>query len=151
MERDEKGTLEVLSAYIDETAVPLVGRHYGRIVKQMGDGLLASFDSAVDAVSCAVEWQNSPVVGSDPLRFRIGVTLGDIIMRDGDVFGSGVNLASRLEQLAPPGGVLVSDAVLPCGREPYIGCLGGCWSAHGKERCRTGTCLAHWRVKRSMR
>ncbi|WP_170387545.1 adenylate/guanylate cyclase domain-containing protein [Ruegeria atlantica] len=111
MERDEKGTLEVLSAHIDETFVPLVGRHHGRIVKQMGDGLLAKFDSAADAVSCAVEWQNSPVVGSDPLRFRIGVTLGDIIMRDGDVFGSGVNLASRLEQLAPPGGVLVSDAV----------------------------------------
>ncbi len=111
MERDEKGTLEILSAHIDETVVPLVGRHHGRIVKQMGDGLLVSFDSAVDAVSCAVEWQNSPVVGSDPLRFRIGVTLGDIIMRDGDVFGSGVNLASRLEQLAPPGGVLVSDAV----------------------------------------
>jgi TolB-like protein len=111
MEQDEEGTLETLSAHIEGIAAPLIGRHHGRIFKQMGDGLLACFDSAVDAVSCAVEWQNATVEGPDPLRFRIGVNLGDIIIRDGDVFGSGVNLASRLEQLAPPGGVLVSDAV----------------------------------------
>jgi TolB-like protein/Tfp pilus assembly protein PilF len=111
MELDEHGTLAALTAHLDGTAAPLINRHGGRIIKLMGDGLLASFNSAADAVSCAVEWQQSPSEGPDPLRFRIGINLGDIIMREGDVFGSGVNLASRLEQLAPPGGVLVSDAV----------------------------------------
>ncbi len=111
MERDEDGTLEMLSTHIENIVAPLVDLYHGRIVKQMGDGLLASFESAADAVACAVDWQNAPVTGPDPVRFRIGVTLGDIVMRDGDVFGSGVNLASRLEKLAPPGGVLVSEAV----------------------------------------
>ena len=111
MERDDAGTLEALTAHIDGTVAPLINRHHGRIVKLMGDGLLASFASAADAVSCAVEWQQAPLEEPDPLLFRIGINLGDIIMQEDDVFGSGVNLASRLEQLAPPGGVLVSDAV----------------------------------------
>lgn len=111
MERDEAGTLATLSDIMERLAAPLIARHRGRIVKQMGDGLLASFDSAADAVACAVEWQQAPAEGADPARFRIGVNLGEIIIRDGDVFGAGVNLASRLEQLAPPGGVLVSESV----------------------------------------
>lgn len=111
MEQDEAGTLSAFSAYFDGTITPLIDRHRGHIVKLMGDGLLASFSSAADAVACAVEWQQTPAKTPDPMQFRIGINLGDIIMQDGDVFGSGVNLASRLEQLAPPGGVLVSDAV----------------------------------------
>lgn len=111
MERDEAGTLDALTAHLEGTVAPLINRHHGRIVKLMGDGLLASFTSAADAVSCAVEWQQSPLEEPDPLLFRIGINLGDILMQEDDVFGSGVNLASRLEQLAPPGGVLVSDAV----------------------------------------
>lgn len=111
MERDEAVTLTALTAFLSGTAAPLVQHHHGRIVKQMGDGLLAVFDSAAEAVACAVEWQRVPVEGPDPIRFRIAVNLGDIIAQDGDVFGSGVNLAARLEQLAPPGGVLVSDTV----------------------------------------
>ncbi len=111
MEQDETGTLAALSDHIDQTVAPLIDQYRGRIIKLMGDGLLASFNSAADAVACAVEWQQKPAEGPAPLRFRIGINLGDIIMQDGDVFGSGVNLASRLEQLAPPGGVLVSDAV----------------------------------------
>ncbi|WP_170609115.1 adenylate/guanylate cyclase domain-containing protein [Ruegeria arenilitoris] len=111
MEQDESGTLSALSARIDETIAPLIKRHRGRIVKLMGDGLLANFSSAADAVSCAVEWQQNPPEEPDPIQFRIGINLGDIIMQDGDVFGSGVNLASRLEQLANPGDVLVSEAV----------------------------------------
>ena len=111
MEQDEAGTLAALSAHIDETLTPLIGKHRGRVVKLMGDGILASFKSAADAVSCAIEWQQTPSDGPIPLHFRIGINLGDIIEQDGDVFGSGVNLASRLEQLAPPGGILVSDAV----------------------------------------
>ena len=111
MEQDETGTLSALSTCIDGTVTPLIDRHRGRIVKLMGDGLLASFSSAADAVACAVEWQQTSAKAPGSIRFRIGINLGDIIMQDGDVFGSGVNLASRLEQLAPPGGVLVSDAV----------------------------------------
>jgi len=111
MEQDESGTLTAFSACMDQIVTPLVNRHRGRIIKLMGDGLLASFNSAADAVSCAIEWQRATSEESDPIRFRIGINLGDIIMQDGDVFGSGVNLAARLEQLAPPGGVLVSDAV----------------------------------------
>ena len=111
MEQDETGTLSALSTCIDGIITPLIDRHRGRIVKLMGDGLLASFSSAADAVSCAVEWQQTSAKAPGSIRFRIGINLGDIIMQDGDVFGSGVNLASRLEQLAPPGGVLVSDAV----------------------------------------
>lgn len=111
MERDETGAFEALSAFMKEIAVPLVERNQGTVIKQLGDGLLASFESAADALSCAFEWQQTPPDRTDPLSFRIGVNLGDIILRDGDVFGSGVNLASRLEKLAPPGGVLVSDAV----------------------------------------
>ncbi|NOD47214.1 MULTISPECIES: adenylate/guanylate cyclase domain-containing protein [unclassified Ruegeria] len=111
MERDETGTLETLSAHMTEFVIPLVERNRGKVIKLLGDGLLAQFESASDAVSCALDWQKASPDGSDPLCFRIGINLGDIILRDGDVFGSGVNLASRLEQLAPPGGVLVSDAV----------------------------------------
>ncbi len=111
MEQDESGTLSALSARIDETIAPLIKRHRGRVVKLMGDGLLAYFSVAADAVSCAVEWQQTSPEEPDSIQFRIGINLGDIIMQDGDVFGSGVNLASRLEQLADPGGVLVSDAV----------------------------------------
>ena len=111
MEQDEAGTLSALSAHLDNVVTPLVDRHRGRIVKLMGDGLLASFSSAADAVACAVAWQETASAASNPIQFRIGINLGDIILQDGDVFGSGVNLASRLEQLAPPGGVLVSDAV----------------------------------------
>ncbi|KIC19585.1 adenylate/guanylate cyclase domain-containing protein [Leisingera sp. ANG-DT] len=111
MEQDEAGTLASLSAFFDTLSAPLIASHRGRIVKQLGDGLLACFDSAADAVSCAIEWQQAQGEAADPIRFRIGINLGDIIIRDGDVFGSGVNLASRLEQLAPPGGVLISEAV----------------------------------------
>ncbi|WP_420583894.1 adenylate/guanylate cyclase domain-containing protein [Ruegeria sp.] len=111
MERDEFGTLETLSTIMAELFIPLVERNQGTVIKLLGDGLLASFESAADAVACAYEWQKLPPDGADPIRFRIGINLGDIILRDGDVFGSGVNLASRLEQLAAPGGVLVSDAV----------------------------------------
>ncbi|MFC6636909.1 adenylate/guanylate cyclase domain-containing protein [Sulfitobacter sp. JBTF-M27] len=111
MERDEADTLTSLTAHFDGIVAPLIHRHHGRIVKQMGDGLLASFDSAADAISCAVEWQQTPSAEAEPIRFRIGVSLGDIILQNGDVFGSGVNLASRLEQIAEPGGVLVSETV----------------------------------------
>lgn len=113
MEKDEAGTLASLSLCIDEMIKPLVARHKGRIVKFMGDGILAEFGSAIDAIECAIAWQKS--VGDEdqinPFRFRIGVNLGDIIIQDDDIFGHGVNVAARLEGLANPGGVCLSEDV----------------------------------------
>jgi TolB-like protein/class 3 adenylate cyclase/Flp pilus assembly protein TadD len=114
MQRDEQGTLERLKAHRKEFVEPLIAEHGGRIVKLMGDGLLCEFGSAVDAVRCAVLMQKgmaereANVLEEDKIRFRIGINLGDIIHEDGDVYGDGVNLAARLEQLAEPGGVCIA-------------------------------------------
>jgi adenylate cyclase len=94
-----------------------VGEHRGRIVKNTGDGFLADFASVVDAVRCAVELQwgmaeREPEVPEERrIRFRIGVNLGDVIAEENDIFGDGVNVAARLEALADPDGVLVSNTV----------------------------------------
>ena len=99
MEGDETGTLRALSRLIDEVIAPLIANHHGRVVKLMGDGLLAEFGSVVDAVSCADAWQSLMTAdfAADPIRFRIGVNQGDIIIQDSDIFGEGVNIAARLE------------------------------------------------------
>ena len=113
MGEDEAGTLSTLSRLRKDLIEPLIAEHSGRVVKLMGDGILAEFASVVDAVSCAVAWQ-SGVSGSDhvpDLRFRIGVNLGDVIFEDGDIYGNGVNVAARLEGLAEPGGICLSGAV----------------------------------------
>jgi len=78
----------------------------------MGDGILAEFASVVDAVTCAMAWQKKIAESGDGLRFRIGINLGDIIVQDGDVFGNGGNVAARLEGLAYPGGICLSDTVM---------------------------------------
>lgn len=88
---------------------PLVREHGGRWIKDVGDGFLASFDSAVTAVECAVAIQRA--LGQDEERLRIGIHLGDVIFTDSDVFGDGVNIAARLELLAPPGGICISGQV----------------------------------------
>ena len=115
MERDEDGTLARLKAHRKELIEPLIAEHHGRTVKLMGDGALCEFASVVDAVRCAVSssvaWPSGS--GTSPeaerIRFRIGINLGDVIHEDdGDLYGDGVNVAARLEQLAEPGGVLVS-------------------------------------------
>src|SRR5262249_17428817 len=91
--------------------------HRGRLVKTTGDGLLAEFASAVDAVRCATDIQlqmasaNLNVASSKRIEFRIGVHVGDIIVEDGDIFGEGVNIAARLDSLADPGGICVSARV----------------------------------------
>jgi adenylate cyclase len=109
MQADEAGTLAALNRFRSETIEPLLAEHRGRIVKLMGDGVLAEFGSVVDAVACAAAWQERAAGG--PLQFRIGVNLGDIIIEGEDIFGSGVNIAARLETLAPPGGICISDIV----------------------------------------
>ncbi|MGE0743803.1 MAG: adenylate/guanylate cyclase domain-containing protein [Rhodospirillales bacterium] len=111
MGADEEGTLGRLKALRRAVVDPAVARHGGRIVKTTGDGLLAEFASAVAAVRCAVEVQRDMAAHGGPVAFRIGVNLGDVIHDKGDVFGDGVNVAARLEGLAPPGGVCVARTV----------------------------------------
>ncbi|RRH90966.1 adenylate/guanylate cyclase domain-containing protein [Mesorhizobium tamadayense] len=114
MEIDEAGTigrLRAIRADVTDTAIAL---HHGRIVKLLGDGALVVFDSVVDAVICAAEIQKAVAARNagmpEPQRivFRIGINLGDVALVDDDVYGDGVNVAARLQQLAEPGGVLIS-------------------------------------------
>jgi adenylate cyclase len=110
MSKDEAGTLIALKTYETGVIEPTVAKHRGRIVKRMGDGYLAEFASVVDAVECALSWQcHSPTEGDQPLRFRIGLHLGDIIVEGEDIYGDGVNIAARLEALSQPGCITISD------------------------------------------
>ena len=114
---DEADTLAQLRAHREEVILPKVAQHGGRIVKLMGDGLLAEFPSAVEAVACAVEIQvlmrkrNSPLAEAGRIVFRIGVNLGDIVVDGDDIYGDGVNVAARIEGLADPGGICVARSV----------------------------------------
>lgn len=116
MGKDEHGTLvrlkqcrELIQAFIE--------RHHGRVVSWSGDAVLADFSSVVESVQCAVEIQrelkaqNEAVGESERMNFRIGINLGDVMIDDHDIFGEGVNIASRLQSLAEPGGILISGSV----------------------------------------
>src|SRR5579862_3806339 len=115
MGSDEEGTLGALKALRQSLLEPSIAEHRGRIVKTTGDGVLVEFASAVDAVRCAAEIQHRMAAENgdvaQPLRidFRIGIHVGDIIIDDNDIFGDGVNIAARLEGIAEPGGVCISD------------------------------------------
>jgi TolB-like protein/class 3 adenylate cyclase len=112
---DEEGTLARLKACRRAVVDPKIAEHRGRIVKTTGDGMLVEFASAVDAVRCAVEIQRDMANGNVGLseakriEFRIGIHVGDIIIDDDDIFGDGVNIAARLEGIADPGGICISD------------------------------------------
>jgi adenylate cyclase len=109
MDSDEVGTLQALRA-AREVFTKFIARHNGRIANTAGDGLIADFPSVVEAVQCAIEVQNE--LGQlNRLPFRIGIHLGDVIVDGDDLLGEGVNLASRLQTMAEPGGVLVSQQV----------------------------------------
>jgi TolB-like protein/class 3 adenylate cyclase/cytochrome c-type biogenesis protein CcmH/NrfG len=114
MEADEAGTLAQLKTHRKEIIDPKIADHHGRIVKLMGDGMLAEFASVVDAVECAVEVQramekrNADVPKDRQIRFRVGINLGDVIAEDDDIYGEGVNIAARLEELCEPGDVFIS-------------------------------------------
>ena len=112
---DEEGTLATLKACRREILDPQVAEHRGRVVKTTGDGALIEFPSAVDAVRCAVDIQramvtrNVAIPDGRRIQFRIGINVGDIIVDEGDIYGDGVNIAARVEAIAQPGGICVSD------------------------------------------
>jgi adenylate cyclase len=113
MGRDDEVTLGRLKKLRREVLEPIVAIHRGRIFKSTGDGVLVEFASPVEAARCAVEVQETLSRGSaENFQLRIGISLGDVIAEsDGDIYGEGVNLAARLEQVADPGGVIVSGNV----------------------------------------
>ena len=112
---DEEGTLARLKAIRKTLVDPTIAANRGRIVKTTGDGVLVEFVSAVDAARCSVEVQrgmaaqNADVPRDFRIELRIGIHIGDIIIDDNDIFGDGVNIAARLEGVAEPGGVCISD------------------------------------------
>src|ERR1700759_2372306 len=115
MGRDEEGTLAQLKVLRKTIVDPTIAAHHGRIVKTTGDGMLVEFASAVDATRAAVELQRAmadrpcDIPPERRIEFRIGIHVGDIIFDDDDIFGDGVNIAARLEGIAEPGGVCISD------------------------------------------
>jgi adenylate cyclase len=117
MGEDEIGTLDALRILRSELIEPTIAAHGGRIVKLMGDGILAEFPSAVEAVRCSIEIQqaiplsNAKVPEERHTVLRMGINLGDVVVEDGDIYGDGVNVAARLEGMADPGGVLISQTV----------------------------------------
>ena len=117
MEADEQGTLARLRTHRIELIDPAIAKNQGRIIKTTGDGMLVEFQSVGDAVRCAAEMQirmrrrNADVPENRRIQFRIGINLGDIIFDEGDIYGDGVNVAARVEQLADVGGVCVTQAV----------------------------------------
>jgi len=116
MERDEAGTLARLKSGRAAIFDPCVAKHGGRIVKLMGDGALVEFGSVVAAIHCGREIQDAISAealapGADPIRYRIGINLGEVIIEGDDIYGDGVNVAARLQAIAEPGGVALSRIV----------------------------------------
>jgi len=114
---DEEGTHRQLKAHRKELVDPKITEHRGHIVKTTGDGMLVEFVSAVDAVRYAIDIQrgmierNANVAPERRIEFRIGINVGDIISDENDIYGDGVNVAARLQQLAEPGAIFVSEDV----------------------------------------
>jgi adenylate cyclase len=116
MGANESGTVAALESLRNDFINPKISEHQGRIVKLTGDGMLVEFPSVVNAVACATELQRgmrgrNADVPQDRIEFRIGVNVGDVIVQGEDIFGDGVNVAARLESIAPVGGIAVSQAV----------------------------------------
>src|SRR5215472_16819401 len=114
MGEDEAGTAQALREH-RTAADPLVARHGGRIVKTTGDGVLIEFGSVVGAVECALALQqlatvrNADITGERRMVWRIGIHLGDVLVEGDDILGDGVNIAARLEGIAEPGGICISE------------------------------------------
>ncbi len=114
---DEEGTITALKSLRADLIDPKIAEHHGRIVKLMGDGMLAEFASVVDAVRAAAETQqaiaerNAELPDEKRIDFRVGINLGDVVIDGDDIHGDGVNIAARLEGLAEPGGICISGSV----------------------------------------
>ena len=112
MQRAEEATYAEFERLKRELIEPSLSRHDGRLIKTTGDGALAEFASPLAAVRCAIEMQDHLAEGSGPFKLRIGLNLGDVIVgQDGDLYGDGINIAVRLEGIADPGGILISEKV----------------------------------------
>jgi TolB-like protein/class 3 adenylate cyclase len=115
MHNDEEATHAKLTAVLTDTVAPAIGEHGGRIVKNAGDGFLAEFPSAVEAVRAAVQFQariSELTIDDEDRRIalRVGINIGDVIVEPHDIFGDGVNIAARLESIAEPGGICISSS-----------------------------------------
>ena len=116
MHDDEEATHAKLTALLADGVTPAISDHGGRIVKNTGDGFLAEFPSAVQAVRAAVQFQTRvrELTAADPgdgrIAFRVGINVGDVIVEPHDIFGDGVNIAARLESIAEPGGICISSS-----------------------------------------
>ena len=147
MEQDEVGTLHTLTIY-REIMDRLITEHGGRIANTAGDSVLAEFPSAVDAVQCAIAVQESSAPDNQDrsrerrLQFRIGVHVGDVMLRGGDLLGDGVNIAARLESLAEPGGVCISGTAHALRQKSPSSGLQRSWSALRQEHRRAGSGLS---------
>ena len=117
MEEDEVGTMAALADRRKTVWEPLLAKYRGRVIRTKGDGTLAEFASAVDAVQCAVDVQkameeaNAKLPDKPSIVLRVGLNLGDVIVEEGDLYGDGVNVAARLEAMAVPGGIYLSSAI----------------------------------------
>src|SRR3954451_25162802 len=124
MHNDEEATHAKLSALLADSVTPTISKHGGRIVKNTGDGFLAEFPSAVEAVRAAVQFQTrinevtSANAEDRPIAFRVGINIGDVIVEAHDIFGDGVNIAARLEGIAQAGGICISSSAYDqvCGK-----------------------------------
>jgi len=116
MSRDENKAIQLLTIH-DSILEKSIQSHKGQIIKKIGDSILAEFNSSIEALSCAVEIQTAlkdyceSKSEDEKIIIRIGIHVGDVIVKDNDIFGEGVNVASRLEQMADPGGICLSNAV----------------------------------------
>src|SRR3974390_306175 len=116
MHNDEEATHAKLTALLTDAVAPAIDEHGGRVVKNTGDGFLAEFPSAVEAVRAALQFQTrvNDLTNGDAqdrrVAFRVGINIGDIIVEPHDIFGDGVNIAARLESIAEPGGICISSS-----------------------------------------
>src|SRR4029077_211931 len=116
MHNDEEATHARLTALLADAVVPAIAEHGGRVVKNTGDGFLAEFPSAVEAVRAAVQFQTRirkltiAEIEDRRIAFRVGINIGDIIVEPHDIFGDGFNIAARLESIAEPGGICISSS-----------------------------------------
>jgi TolB-like protein/class 3 adenylate cyclase len=116
MHNDEEATHAKLTVLLTDAVAPAIAKHAGRIVKNTGDGFLAEFPSAVEAVRAAMQFQTRIKeltigdVEDRRIAFRVGINIGDVIVEPHDIFGDGVNIAARLESIAEPGGVCISSS-----------------------------------------